>query len=142
MISCSYKSLPTSVKPGATVLAADGTLVMQVKECRADSIVVRVMNDVTIGEKKNMNLPGVVVDLPTITDKDRDDLVNFGLRYSVDLIAASFVRKASDIELIRATLGPAGRHMQVSASALVRGVAGLYNGVAGVLRSRVIASAL
>ena len=114
-IACSYKSLPTSVKVGAQVLIADGTLVAEVKELREKSILVRVLNSVTIGEKKNMNLPGVIVDLPTITDKDRDDLVNFGLRYGVDMIAASFVRKGSDIDTIRECLGRAGAHIKIIA---------------------------
>ena len=112
-ITCSYPTLPKSVKPGMVILAADGTLSMEVKECRESSIIVRVCNNVTIGEKKNMNLPGVVVDLPTITEKDRDDLVNFGLKYGVDMIAASFVRKASDVVFIREVLGPAGRHIKI-----------------------------
>ena len=112
-ISCSYESLPRSVSPGSTILAADGTLMMVVKEVRPTSVLVRVCSSVTIGEKKNMNLPGVIVDLPTITDKDRDDLVNFGLKYGVDMIAASFVRKASDIDYIRSVLGPSGRHIKI-----------------------------
>lgn len=48
-----------------------------------------------------MNLPGVVVDLPTLTAKDEDDLVHWGVPNDIDFIAASFVRKASDIEYIR-----------------------------------------
>lgn len=60
-----------------------------------------------------MNLPGVIVDLPTITEKDEDDLVNFGLKYGVDMIAASFIRKASDVEYIRDVLGPRGAHILI-----------------------------
>jgi pyruvate kinase len=96
-------------------LIADGTLVTEVTALRESSIIVRVQNNVTIGEKKNMNLPGVIVDLPTITEKDRDDLVNFGLRYGVDMIAASFVRKGSDIDVIRECLGRAGAHIKIIA---------------------------
>ena len=47
---------------------------------------------------------GVVVDLPTLTDKDIDDIVNWGIKYDVDFVAASFVRKASDVEYIREVL--------------------------------------
>ena len=57
-------------------------------------------------ERKNMNLPGVVVDLPTLTSKDEDDLVNWGVPNDIDFIAASFVRKASDIEYIRKVCSP------------------------------------
>lgn len=48
-----------------------------------------------------MNLPGAIVDLPTLTDRDIDDLEEFALKQPVDMIAASFVRKASDVEYIR-----------------------------------------
>lgn len=114
-IACSYKSLPTSVAPGSSILVADGTLVMKVKECRDDGVLVTVLNSGKLGEKKNMNLPGVIVDLPTITEKDEDDLVNFGIPYGVDFIAASFVRKGSDIDIIRDTLGPAGAGIKIIA---------------------------
>ena len=50
-------------------------------------------NGAKLGEKKNMNLPGAVVDLPTLTEKDETDLVEFGLKQGIDMIAASFVRK-------------------------------------------------
>jgi Pyruvate kinase, barrel domain len=52
-------------------------------------------------ERKNVNLPGVVVDLPTLTPKDEEDLVKWGLPNDIDFIAASFVRKASDLDYIR-----------------------------------------
>ena len=60
-----------------------------------------------------MNLPGAIVDLPTLTEKDEDDLVEFGLKNNVDFIAASFVRKASDVEYIRDVLGPKGAHIKI-----------------------------
>lgn len=60
-----------------------------------------------------MSLPGQSVNLPTITEKDEDDLENFALRYNIDLIAASFVRRASDVEEIRDVLGPRGSHIQI-----------------------------
>jgi len=55
-----------------------------------------------------MNLPGATVDLPTLTPRDEKDLIDFGLVHNVDFIAASFVRKASDIDYIKDLLGPAG----------------------------------
>ena len=60
-----------------------------------------------------MCLPGIVVKLPTLTDKDEDDLVNFGLVEGIDMVAASFVRKASDVEYIRDILGPRGSHIKI-----------------------------
>jgi pyruvate kinase len=52
-------------------------------------------------ERKNVNLPGVVVDLPTLTAKDEEDLVKWGVPNDIDFIAASFVRKGSDLDYIR-----------------------------------------
>lgn len=60
-------------------------------------------------ERKNVNLPGVVVDLPTLTEKDIDDIVNWGVANEIDLIAASFVRKGRDLDEIREVLGDKGR---------------------------------
>ena len=77
------------------------------------SIRVKVLNDAVLGEKKNMNLPGIIVKLPTLTEQDEDDLVNFGLKENVDMIAASFVRKAIDVEYIKDILGPKGAHIKV-----------------------------
>jgi pyruvate kinase len=76
---------------------------------------VQVKNDVELGEKKNMNLPGCVVDLPTLTEKDEQDIVEFGLKKGIDMIAASFVRKAEDIDVIRDLLGPRGAHVKIIA---------------------------
>lgn len=112
-ISCSYPSLPTSVKVGGTVLIADGNIQCTVSEIGDTWIKVVVKNSAVLGEKKNMCLPGCIVDLPTITEKDEDDLENFALKYNVDFIAASFVRKASDIETIRDVLGPRGAHIKI-----------------------------
>jgi len=52
-----------------------------------------------------VNLPGCKVNLPTLTEKDIDDIVNFGVRYNVDLIAASFIRSADDVRKLRSLLG-------------------------------------
>lgn len=109
-LACSYKSLATSVDPGQSILVADGSLVLTVLTCdeAVGEVVCRIENNATIGERKNMNLPGVVVDLPTLTEKDKDDIVNFGIKHRVDFIAASFVRKESDVRQIRKLLADNG----------------------------------
>ena len=115
-LACSYPDLPTSVKPGQSILVADGSLVLTVLECdeAAGEVITHVENDAKIGERKNMNLPGVVVNLPTLTEKDIDDIVNFGIRHNVDFIAASFVRKASDVRKIRSLLAEnGGQHIKI-----------------------------
>jgi pyruvate kinase len=72
-----------------------------------------------------MNLPGAIIDLPTLTEKDEDDIVDFGLKKGIDLIAASFVRKASDIDYIRDVLGPRGAHVKIIAK--IENQEGLHN---------------
>ena len=112
-LACSYKGLPTSVSVGARILAADGSLVMTVTELLSESVMVRVENNCTIGERKNMNLPGVKVDLPVLTEKDITDLVDFGLEYPVDMIALSFTQSAADVEMCRKVLGERGAHIKI-----------------------------
>ena len=114
-LACSYAALPTSVKPGQKILCADGSLVLTVLSCdeAAGTVETRIDNNAAIGERKNMNLPGVIVDLPTLTEKDINDIVNFGCANKVDFIAASFVRKASDVHKIREVLGEEHAHIKV-----------------------------
>jgi len=94
---------------------ADGSLVLTVltTDAAAGEVTCRVENSAAIGERKNMNLPGVVVDLPTLTDKDINDIREWGVKYQVDFIAASFVRKASDVTKIREVLGEDGKGIHI-----------------------------
>jgi len=114
-ISCTYRALPTTVSVGSTIYIADGSLTCEVTEILENSVKVKCMNGAKIGEKKNMNLPGAIIDLPTLTDKDQTDIVEFGLSRGIDMIAASFVRCAQDIENIRECLGQRGAHVKIIA---------------------------
>jgi pyruvate kinase len=113
--ACSYPSLHTSVTPGQSILVADGSLVLTVLsiDVAAGEITTRVENNASIGERKNMNLPGVIVDLPTLTEKDIADIVEWGIPNKIDFIAASFVRKASDVHKIREILGPDNQGIKI-----------------------------
>merc|ERR1719487_329061 len=108
-----YEKLPTAVKPGNMILCADGSLVLKVKTCGSDHVITEVMNDCALGERKNCNLPGVKVDLPVLQDKDKDDIVNFGIPNKVHFVAASFVQSAADVKMIRDTLGEAGKEIRI-----------------------------
>jgi len=105
-LACSYDKLAHDVKPGQQILVADGSLVLTVLSCDVSKkeVTTRVENNASIGERKNMNLPGVKVNLPTLTDKDVDDIVNFGVKNQVDFIAASFVRTGDDVRNLRKLL--------------------------------------
>lgn len=96
-------------------MVADGSLVLKVKSLTDTGVITEVMNDATIGERKNMNLPGCEVKLPTITEKDENDIVNFGLKNGVDMVALSFARTAHDIEECRDLLGPKGSNIKIIA---------------------------
>merc|ERR1719197_294803 len=86
---------------------------LKVKSCGDDHVITEVMNDCAIGERKNCNLPGVKVDLPVLQDKDKKDLVDFGIPKGVHFVAASFVQSAADVKLIRDTLGEKGKNVKI-----------------------------
>jgi len=112
-IALTYDKLPKSVKPGNTILMADGSLSVKVKEVGEDWVMTEVMNDCKLGERKNCNLPGVKVELPVLQEKDINDLQQFGIPQGVDFIAASFVQSAEDVQFIRKTLGVRGRNIKI-----------------------------
>ncbi|KAJ3404293.1 pyruvate kinase [Chytriomyces confervae] len=97
-----YTQLAASVKVGDRILVDDGLIGTEVIEVRRDTeeVVVRVENDGWLGENKGVNLPGITVKLPAITEKDASDIL-FGIEQGVDMIAASFIRKAADVLEIR-----------------------------------------
>lgn len=78
-----------------------------------------------LGEKKTMNLPGAIIDLPTLTSQDETDIVDFGIPNGVDFISASFVRKASDVENIRDVLGTKGADIKIISK--IENQEGLHN---------------
>lgn len=107
MISMSYKKLAVDLKPGSVILCADGTITLTVLHCDKEQGLVRCRceNTFKLGERKNVNLPGVIVDLPTLTDKDKEDILKWGVPNKIDMIALSFVRKGSDLVEVRKVLG-------------------------------------
>lgn len=115
MISMSYKKLAVDLKPGNTILCADGTITLSVISCdtAAGTVKCRCENTAVLGERKNVNLPGVVVDLPTLTEKDKEDIMEWGVPNNIDMIALSFVRKGSDLVNVRKLLGPHAKNIQL-----------------------------
>merc|ERR1719401_2188044 len=112
-IALSYDKLCQSVKVGNTILCADGSLSLKVKSVSSDHVITEVMNNCTLGERKNCNLPGIQVDLPVLQEKDINDLVNFGIVHGVDMVFASFVQSAEDVKFIKDTLGVRGRNIRI-----------------------------
>jgi pyruvate kinase len=114
-IATSYEKLAVVVKPGSRILVADGLIAFQVVSTNGvDEVTCVIENSGTIGENKNMNLPGHVVDLPAVTEKDKL-FVEFAVKNDIDFIAGSFIRKAQDILDIRALPGVAKHNINIIA---------------------------
>jgi len=95
-----YKGLPGDVAQGDPILVDDGKLRLRVLKVEGDDVTTRVEVGGKVSDHKGLNLPGVAVSVPAMSDKDVDDL-RWALRTSVDFIALSFVRSAADVEDVR-----------------------------------------
>lgn len=102
-VAVTYAGFATDLKAGDRVLVDDGLIAMDVKEIKGNEVICTVLNNGDLGENKGVNLPGVSIQLPALAEKDKQDLI-FGCEQGVDFIAASFIRKRSDVEDIRAHL--------------------------------------
>ncbi|WP_093073562.1 pyruvate kinase [Salisediminibacterium halotolerans] len=102
-ISVTYPGLINDVHVGSKLLLDDGLIELEVTAIEENELVTEVVNSGTLKNKKGVNVPNVSVNLPGITDKDANDIV-FGIEQGVDFIAASFVRRASDVLEIRELL--------------------------------------
>lgn len=99
-VSISYNSLIYDVDPGIKILIDDGLVEMTVEEVTTTDIICRVKNNGTISDRKGVNIPGVHLSMPYISERDRLDIL-FALEQKFDFIAASFVRTAEDVREIR-----------------------------------------
>ena len=109
-----YAGLAEDVKLGDRILIDDGLIELHVREVNGTDIVCRIENGGELGEKKGVNVPGVRVKLPALTDKDKED-IRFGVDAGFDFVAASFVRNADAIREIREILDEKGSAMQIIA---------------------------
>ncbi|MDY6012962.1 pyruvate kinase [Clostridium sp.] len=105
--SVSYDGLANDVKPGNTILIDDGLVGLEVKSVEGNKVICEVMNTGLVGSHKGVNVPGVSINLPALTEKDEADL-KFGCEMKVNMIAASFVRKVEDVRAIRKVLNENG----------------------------------
>jgi pyruvate kinase len=98
--STTYAGLPGDVRPGDTLLLDDGKLELEVLATDRQEVRARVVHGGPLGEHKGINLPGVRISSPSLTDKDRSDLA-FGLERGVDYVALSFIRDAQEVHQAR-----------------------------------------
>jgi pyruvate kinase len=103
-VNTTFRPLPREVKKGDRILLSDGLIELRVEKATNHEVICQVENGGVLGENKGINLPGVRLRVPAVTDKDRVDL-RFAVSQKVDYIAASFVRRAEDVlqakELVR-----------------------------------------
>ncbi|KAK4234595.1 pyruvate kinase [Achaetomium macrosporum] len=110
-----YKNITKVIEPGRIIYVDDGVLAFDVLEIVDDKTVkVKARNNGFISSRKGVNLPNTDVDLPALSEKDKNDL-RFGVKNNVDMIFASFIRRGQDIRDIREVLGEEGRHIQIIA---------------------------
>ncbi|OAT85541.1 pyruvate kinase [Desulfotomaculum copahuensis] len=109
-----YAGLPRDVRPGNSILIADGMIELKVLSATPREVVCLVVHGGELTSQKGVNLPGVPVNLPAITDRDVSDIV-FGIEQGFDLIAASFIRKAGDVLAIRQILEEHGAELDIIA---------------------------
>ncbi len=105
----SYKRLPQQLEKGNTVLLDDGNIELQVEKTTETEIHCTVMNSGVIKSGKGVNVPGVHIDMPHLSDRDKSDLL-FGIKHQVDFIAASFIRNKDDIVGMRKFMDYNGGH--------------------------------
>ncbi|MCG0274803.1 MAG: pyruvate kinase [Thermosediminibacteraceae bacterium] len=98
-----FEDMPQIVHEGDKILLADGLIELEVKKVSGKEILCTVMNGGELSDNKGVNLPGKSIPLPAVTPKDVDDIL-FGIKMGVDFVAASFIRKASDVIAIRKIL--------------------------------------
>ena len=114
LLSVSYQNLPYEVQPGGYIFVADGLIRLEVSDVRDNRIHCIVRSGGTVGSRKNVNVPGVKTSLPAVTEKDVAD-IEFGVSMDIDFIAASFIRKASDVREVQALVDRAGAPVRIIA---------------------------
>lgn len=114
MVSTTYQGLPGDVKPGDPVLVDDGRIALEVVRVDGPRVVTVVKEGGRVSNHKGFNLPGAAMSVPALSEKDREDL-RWALRMGIDIIALSFVRRASDIDDVHAIMAEEGVRLPVLA---------------------------
>ena len=112
--STTFKGLPGDVNPGDRILIDDGRLMLQATSVTATDVVTEVVVGGPVSNNKGINLPGVAVSVPAMSDKDSEDL-RWALRLGVDFVALSFVRSAADVDDVHKIMDEEDRRLPVIA---------------------------
>jgi pyruvate kinase len=107
LVATTFPTLAENLEPGARILLSDGLIELRVLEIPGDDVECEVINGGMLGEHKGINLPGIPVRVPSLTEKDEEDL-EFGLRHGIDSVAVSFVRTAEDVRHVKYRIAALG----------------------------------
>ena len=113
-VGTTYKGLPSDCKPGDRILIDDGKVTVEVTEVKGNDVVTKVIEPGAVSNNKGINLPGVAVSVPALSEKDKEDL-RWGLNAGADFIALSFVRSAEDIVDVHKIMDEVGIRVPVIA---------------------------
>ena len=113
-VGTTYKGLPGDCKAGDRILIDDGKVTVEVTAVKGNDVVTKVIEPGAVSNNKGINLPGVAVSVPALSEKDMDDL-RWGLKAGADFIALSFVRNADDIKDVHRIMDEEGIHVPVIA---------------------------
>lgn len=108
IVSITYEGLPSDVKVGTRILIDDGLIAFEVEKVEGTDIVCRALNGGPLSNRKSINVPGIKLNMPYISEKDRNDII-FGCSQDIDFIAASFCRSAQDMKDLKAILKEQGK---------------------------------
>jgi pyruvate kinase len=113
-VSTTFLALPASVHKGDRILLSDGDIALRVLSTSSNEVITQIENGGDLGENKGINLPGVRLKIPSLTPKDRKDLV-YALAIGANYVALSFVRTANDIKAAKAAIARQGKNTPVIA---------------------------
>jgi pyruvate kinase len=103
LVSTVFTTLAENLEPGSRILLSDGLIELRVLQIKGEDVVCEIINGGMLGEKKGINLPGIPVKVPSLTEKDEEDLI-FAIGQGVDTVAVSFVRTAEDVRHVKQRL--------------------------------------
>jgi len=138
-VGTTYKGLPGDCKPGDRILIDDGKVTVEVVEVKGNDVVTKVIEPGAVSNNKGINLPGVAVSVPALSEKDMDDL-RWGLNAGADFIALSFVRSAEDIVDVHRIMDEVGIRIPVIAKIekpqAVENLQGIVDAFDGIMVAR------
>src|SRR5579864_8402422 len=103
LVGTTFKTLAENLEPASRILLSDGLIELRVESVKGVDVTCEIVNGGMLGENKGINLPGIAVNVPSLTEKDEEDLV-FAIGQGVDTVAVSFVRTAADVRHVKTRL--------------------------------------